>query len=277
MTDATGDAAIRDHIRYCKRKGLRPRTITARHDALIRLRENASAPLLTLTRDQIEDYLDTKTNDKTRAVYLSHIASFFQWATEEDVVPADPTRKIVKPRVKAGKPHPIDTDDLRRALAHPGPPHVIAWLKVAAYAGLRACEIALIRAEDINRRAGKLSVPEGKGGGHREISIPPVLMAEFDKWPRSGWLWKPDGPWHYEVVSRLANKHLKDAGVNTTLHSLRHWYATELYRSSGHDLLLVQKNLGHASPTTTQVYADLADDAGKDAAALLPDLTGDAA
>lgn len=277
MTDATGDAAIRDHIRYCKRKGLRPRTISARHDCLIRLRENASGPLLTLTREQIEDYLDQFENDKTRAVYLSHIAAFFRWAHDEDVVPQDPTRRIVRPRVKAGRPHPIDTEDLRRALTHPGPPHVIAWLKVAAYAGLRACEIAVMRAEDIDRRAGKLVVPVGKGGGHRQIDVSPALMTELDKWPRSGWLWKPDGPWHYEVVSRLANKHLDAAGVNTTLHSLRHWYATELYRASGHDLLLVQRSLGHASPTTTQVYADIVNDAGRAAAAALPDLTNDAA
>lgn len=277
MADATGDAAIRDHIRYCKRKGLRPRTISARHDVLVRLRQDGGAPLLTLSREQIEDYLDKFDKDKTRAVYLSHIAAFFRWAADEDVVPGDPTRRIVRPRVKPGRPHPIDTDDLRRALSHPGPPHVIAWLKVAAYAGLRACEIAVIRAEDIDRRGRKLIVPDGKGGRHRSVDISPVLMAEFDKWPRSGWLWKPEGPWHYEVVSRLANRHLKAAGVNTTLHSLRHWYATELYRASGHDLLLVQRALGHASPTTTQVYADIVDDAGSAAASRLPDLTDDAA
>ena len=68
MTDATGDAAIREHTRHCKRKALRPRTIQARHDALIRLREWCETPLLDINRDQIEDYLDTQANDKTRGV-----------------------------------------------------------------------------------------------------------------------------------------------------------------------------------------------------------------
>lgn len=40
-----------------------------------------------------------------------------------------------------------------------------------------------------------------------------------------------------------------------TLHSLRHRFATQLYLAT-RDLLLVQNLLGHASPTTTQVYTD---------------------
>lgn len=43
------------------------------------------------------------------------------------------------------------------------------------------------------------------------------------------------------------------------LHHLRHTYASELYRASGKNLRLVQKQLGHSRITTTQVYADVFD------------------
>ncbi len=37
-------------------------------------------------------------------------------------------------------------------------------------------------------------------------------------------------------------------------HSCRHTYATHLYRVSGHDLEVVQEQLGHASVKTTTIY-----------------------
>jgi site-specific recombinase XerD len=42
-----------------------------------------------------------------------------------------------------------------------------------------------------------------------------------------------------------------------SIHSLRHTYACELYRASGYNLRLVQKQLGHARIQTTEVYADV--------------------
>jgi len=38
-------------------------------------------------------------------------------------------------------------------------------------------------------------------------------------------------------------------------HSCRHTYATHLYRASGHDLEVVQEQLGHANVKTTTIYA----------------------
>ena len=51
------------------------------------------------------------------------------------------------------------------------------------------------------------------------------------------------------------------AGVtNHSVHHCRHTYASELLRSSGANLRLVQKQLGHSKITTTQVYADVFDE-----------------
>ena len=41
------------------------------------------------------------------------------------------------------------------------------------------------------------------------------------------------------------------------VHSLRHTYATLLYKSSGNNLRLVQQQLGHSSVQTTTVYANV--------------------
>ena len=48
-----------------------------------------------------------------------------------------------------------------------------------------------------------------------------------------------------------------DLPSHYSIHCLRHSYACELYRASGYNLRLVQKQLGHAHIGTTQVYADV--------------------
>ena len=59
----------------------------------------------------------------------------------------------------------------------------------------------------------------------------------------------------------------KKAGLlsHYSVHSLRHTYAVRLYKSSGYNLRLVQKQLGHSSISTTQVYADVVDSDAQEA------------
>jgi integrase len=57
----------------------------------------------------------------------------------------------------------------------------------------------------------------------------------------------------------MFKRYAKMAGLpeRFTIHSCRHTYASLLYRASRYNLRLVQKQLGHASIRTTQVYADV--------------------
>jgi len=62
-------------------------------------------------------------------------------------------------------------------------------------------------------------------------------------------------------IQQVFKKWAKKAGLPShySIHSLRHTYATNLYKASGYNLRLVQRQLGHSSPTVTQVYADVMD------------------
>lgn len=42
-----------------------------------------------------------------------------------------------------------------------------------------------------------------------------------------------------------------------SIHCLRHTYACQLYKAGSYNLRLVQKQLGHSSIRTTEVYADV--------------------
>ena len=94
----------------------------------------------------------------------------------------------------------------------------------------------------------------GKGGHQRVVGIPARLagiLAESDATvgPVFG---RPVSPTR---VSQIVNAYLRDNGVAATAHQLRHLYGTRLYAATGGNLLAVQQALGHASVTSTQIYA----------------------
>lgn len=271
MQDDTGDAAIVRHLRDCERRSLRPRTLTARHDLLVRLRQHAGKPLLSLAAEDIQAYIDAARQDATKRVYLAHARAFYSWAVDDDLLTRDPTRKVRGPKSRRGVPRPISEPDLRLALST-ATPLLRAWMILGAYAGLRACEIAIVRGEDVVRDAATpyLYLPETKGGGDATVPLSTVVLDELAAWPQSGWLWQASGPVHYDVVSRKVNAHLRSLGIRAGLHALRHRFATQTLIANGHNLRETQELCRHASPVTTAIYTAIDPKGAAETVNLLP-------
>ena len=141
-------------------------------------------------------------------------------------------------------------------------------IELALGSGLRVSEMAYLKVEDLylKRGQGAIYVKNGKGGKDRVVDIGSNLkkqILEFldyrtmnsqylfpsergEKMTRSG-------------IQQVFKKWAKKSGLPShySIHSLRHTYATNLYKASGYNLRLVQKQLGHSSPSITQVYADV--------------------
>jgi integrase/recombinase XerD len=139
--------------------------------------------------------------------------------------------------------------------------------------GMREGEAADIRCGDILAGYGQSAcyIRHGKGDKARTIEIPTSLRAHL----KSFLVWKHGrgeatekddylligqrGPWTPSAVGQIVKQHLRRIGLyepGKSAHSLRHSYATELYRQK-RDLRVVQKQLGHASVQITQCYADV--------------------
>ncbi len=154
-----------------------------------------------------------------------------------------------------------------------------AILHVALDTGLRVSELVNLKVGDLLLDPGHaaLIVRRGKGGKTRSVYIGEPLrkhLWEFLEWKRLvGEPTDPDaflflsprgGPLTRQAVWLMFKRYARQAGLppRFTIHSCRHTYASLLYRASRYNLRLVQKQLGHASIRTTQVYADvLAQDA----------------
>jgi integrase/recombinase XerC len=231
--------------------------VSARAACLHRFERATGVSLLEASRDDVESFIEACDAPATKRVYLAHLRAFYHWALDEEILTTDPTRRVVAPVVKRGVPRPISEADLARALAT-APPLIRAWMMLAAFAGLRACEIALVCGEHVVRGdTPYLILPETKGGGSATVPLADVLLEELARWPSTGPLWQDSGPFHYQVVSRKVNAHLRSLGIRAGLHSLRHRFGTQTYVSSGHDLRQTQELLRHASPATTAVYTQL--------------------
>lgn len=241
----------------------------ARLATLRRFTDWTGLPLAATERGHVEGYIDQQTAPATKRVYLCHLAGFFSWAFDEGLYADDPTRRVVRARIPQRLPRPIPEDDLAAAVQS-APDPIRAWLLLGGWAGLRACEIGPVMGEHVT--ASALIIPESKGGGMSVVPLAPVVRAELEDWPETGYLWKPDGPYHYIVVTRLISKHFRRLGMPWTCHNLRHRYGTMLYRASGFDIRVTQTGMRHRSIQSTALYTQVEDRAVAAAVDLLPSI-----
>jgi len=269
---------VNEYRRHMIRRELSAETIKMRARCLRSFEEWLDGqPIETATTEQVETFLDQRRwrgkpmGAKTRYGWLSHLGCFYEWATDYGRADQNPTRRIIRPKVRQGLPRPIRDADLARAITNAGA-DLAGWLTLMAYAGLRCGEVAGMQRDWI--LDGSLHVV-GKGRRERVVPMHPKVEAVFDgrHLPRSGPVWRRQSgsPWTPAHVSRRVNGYLSDLGIDATAHQCRHFFGSKLYQQT-HDLRLVQQLLGHSSPTTTAIYTALADGAAAEAVALLPDV-----
>jgi integrase/recombinase XerD len=148
----------------------------------------------------------------------------------------------------------------------------MAIIRLLLNTGLRARELRELKTRNIDWTSGRMKV-RGKGRKERVL-----WLAEEDITLIRAWLSKRpssnqrasselvftslDGQkplcarWLRKLVKRLAGQ----AGIDKDVHphTLRHSFATDLYRQSK-NLRLVQKALGHSSVATTEIYTHVCD------------------
>lgn len=206
-------------------------------------------------RAEVARYLARPMCAETRASKRAALSGFFEWAIETGRRSTrSPFVGVAAVRRPLGVPRPcpdlVVTEGL--AFADAATSHAII---LARFAGLRAAEVAAVSGRDITVD-GRLQVL-GKGSRARLIPLHPqvqTVLAGVD-----GWVFPSvyGGHWRAGTITKRVSRALPGGW---TAHSLRHAFATEVYRESGHDLRLVQQLLGHSSPGTTARYVLVDDD-----------------
>jgi len=173
-----------------------------------------------------------------------------------------------------------------------------AMVRIMLTAGLRLSEVIDLKWNNINFKAGKLKVEEGKGRKDRQLWIGEDTLNLLGKWKeKQSKVLKEKGKINEnnlvfttltgnklnsdnirQMVYRYAKKakiqeevtkYYRDKEGNklsdtykekkVTPHTLRHTFATDLYKDTK-DIRRVQKALGHADISTTMIYTHLVDE-----------------
>lgn len=213
----------------------------------------------------------------TIARRTASVRGFFAWATEEELIVADPSLRLVAP--KRGRSLPkvatadavVDVLSAASARAADGDPLALrdaAMLELLYACALRVAELCGADLDDIDRVRRTIRV---LGKGSKERIVPygapaahaldaylararPAIVARGSGTPalflgaRGARLGTRAA---YDVVSRVLAPAVGRQHVGP--HALRHSAATHLL-DGGADLRTVQELLGHASLGTTQIY-----------------------
>ncbi len=248
---------IRTHLDHLAFRGQRPTTIRARRWCLLRLyRWVDSTSLLTATPEEVYAFCARPVAADARANTVSHVKAFYLWAHTAGLLDTDPSAAIERPRRPRRYPRPMPEHELRLALSCADQP-IRTWLYLAAFGGLRCCEIAPLRGED--RRGQVLMIREQKGGDEGSIAIGPVLDQALAHLPRKGWWFERwdgvGGPISAGQLQRHANRFLHNLGIENTMHTLRHRYVTLTLRAAGGNIRIAQEAARHRSIASTALYA----------------------
>jgi len=211
----------------------------------------------------------------TVARKVASLRSFYKYLVREGVVPHNPATNLTSPRKERRLPEFLDEDDVDKLLTLPDPetPQGVrdrAILEMLYSTGMRISELVAVNLEDLDLIG---EVVRAKGKGKKERLVPlgrPAIealrgyldlrdgffvgMRRVDR--RALFINRNGGRLSDRGVRRTFHKYARQAGLRSgvTPHTLRHSFATHML-NRGADLRSVQELLGHASLTSTQIYA----------------------
>lgn len=225
----------------------------------------------------IERYVDERdVGPSTSRDIVSNLHAFYRWAGRDGHCSGDPTALVDKPKVPRRLPRPARSDDIALALGA-ADARLAAIIALMAGAGLRCCEVAALRWDDIDLATGETRV-FGKGAKERTVWLGPDVIARLaalDTTTGPVFLNAYGRPASRSVISQNVNDLFDELGVTARAHRLRHWHGTEGLRNCER-IEVVRDMLGHQSTVTTEMYAQLVAGAAADVqrAIVLPSAAG---
>lgn len=292
------EASVR-YVRWLRvARNASPHTVRAYTSDLLALQRHAggAAAVETLTSSVLFAFLEEQASAGFTASTVRRracgIRGFCTWLAAEGLVEGNPWIGIrVSMRRGRTLPRALPQNDVARLLRHlvrsacvasDGVPTVrsdkstetttLLAVAVMVSTGIRAGELVTLRSDDVDLAGRRMRI-QGKGAREREVYLPDAwltgLTASYLSTRRTLGVVHPcllfnrsgDALTTSALRSRVRNA-AAGAGLRRSItpHMLRHTAATQLIEA-GVDIRFVQRLLGHASLSTTELYTHVADNA----------------
>lgn len=248
----------------------------------------ASKPLRLAERGDVESYLQALTTrglaTTTQARRLSALKHFYKFLVSEQFIEQDPTQLLDSPKPERSLPKTLTLDEvdllINTAAASMEAPQDIrlhCLIEMLYASGLRVSELVSLPFVVIPQDTSQLAQQQmlfikGKGGRERLVPLGQHAVAALQSYLKvrphflekvkvntHKWLFPSRSKEGYLTRHRFFQL-LKELAVKANIapekvspHVLRHAFATHLLQG-GADLLSIQKLLGHADISTTQIY-----------------------
>jgi integrase/recombinase XerD len=224
---------------------------------------------------------DRGTKPRTIRRRLSALSSLFAHLVAHRAADANPIRDIKRPRVnrRQGTTRAFSAKEARKILDAPDADTIQglrdrAILSVGLQAGPRRSEIASLLVKDYHTNAGYKSLHLiRKGGEDLSLAVNPQTAQRIEDYlSAAGHDDDADGPlfrpirknqlrhdprrhFHPEAVDRILRKYASLLGLDSgySAHSMRATFITTAL-NNGASLEDVQRDVGHADPSTTKLY-----------------------
>lgn len=235
-----------------------------------------------VTSEEIQAYLDFMKSkpqpyaSSTIARKVAAIKSFFNYLSAQDIIAENPAVDVDSPKVKKRLPQTLSFEEVDRLLAAPSTSHTPknlrdrALLSVLYTTGMRVSEVVSLQLDDVDFEDNLLHPPD-KDDDSREIPLEEGTRELLDRYLAEGrpQLAKDDHEQSLflnhrgEKLTRqglwlIIKGYAKQVNLESevTPHTLRHSFAAHRL-SKGSDLEEIQRLLGHANISTTQIYTQL--------------------
>ncbi len=267
-------------------RGAARNTLDSYRRDLTHFGEFLAGPLAQATDEDIRDYLARLHQDgmatTTAARRLSALRQFYRFLYAEGIRTDDPTATVDSPRRERPLPKLLseaEVDALLRAAREVGDSaegrRLVCLMEVLYATGMRVSELVTLPLAAAATDRPTLVV-KGKGGRERVVPLSEPAREALTAYReiRGRFVRRPiDDKWLFPSRSRgghltrqrfsqLLKELAQAANIDTTKvspHTLRHAFASHML-AHGADLRVVQKMLGHADISTTQIYTHVLKD-----------------
>lgn len=208
-------------------------------------------------------------NDLYRSLRL-----FFEFVIREELETSphrNPFALGDMPRNPDSVPRYLTDQEVRRVLMYCEKDAALkerTWVIVLFHTGIRAAELASLKASDIVQIQGKwkLHIHEGKGLKDRLIPLTPQCLTTLQSWQEQGWQRTTDHlfTWYGRPIQGTAvSTIIRELGLKLgipglTPHRFRHTFAVALLNYGMRESAL-QKVMGHSTLNMTLEYARILD------------------